>query len=95
MQTTSTLRQTLAAATQSGSLPNKDLDTGDDVRPGTYPLEDYAYADLLHRMTRDPSAPIPFGIKRDLLAYFSDLSKVKYIPVSYTHLDVYKRQTQP
>jgi hypothetical protein len=79
MQTTSTLRQTLAAATQSGSLPNKDLDTGDDVRPGTYPLEDYAYADLLHRMTRDPSAPIPFGIKRDLLAYFSDLSKVKYI----------------
>jgi len=29
--------------------------------------------------SRDPSAPIPFGIKRDLLAYFSDLSKVKYI----------------
>jgi hypothetical protein len=79
MLTTASLRQTLAQATQSGALPNKDLDTGDDVRPGTYPLEDYAYADLLHRMTRDPSAPIPFGIKRDLLAYFADLSKVKYI----------------
>jgi hypothetical protein len=30
-------------------------------------------------MTRDPASPIPFGIKRDLLAYFADLSKVKYI----------------
>jgi len=79
MLTTTTLRQTLAQATHSGTLPNKDLDTGDDVRPGTYPLEDYAYTDLLHRMTRDPSAPVPFGIKRDLLAYFSDLSKVRYI----------------
>jgi hypothetical protein len=49
------------------------------VYPGTYPLEDYAYADLLHRMTRDPASPIPFGIKRDLQAYFSDLAKVKYL----------------
>jgi uncharacterized protein (DUF433 family) len=79
MLTTTTLRQTIAAANHSGTLPNKDLDTGDDVRPGTYPLEDYAYADLLHRMTRDPSAPVPFGIKRDLLVYFADLSKVAYV----------------
>ena len=79
MLTTTTLRQTLAKATHSDGLPNKDLDTGDTVYPGTYPLEDYAYADLLHRMTRDPSSPIPFGIKRDLLAYFADMSKVKYI----------------
>jgi zinc dependent phospholipase C len=79
MLTTTTLRQTIAQATHSGTLPNKDLDTGDDVRPGTYPLEDYAYADLLHRMTRDPSAPVPFGIKRDLLAYFADPAQAKYI----------------
>jgi hypothetical protein len=79
MQTTGTLRQMLAQATHSGTLPNKDLDTGDVVYPGTYPLEDYAYADLLHRMTRDPSSPIPFGIKRDLLAYFADPAKAKYI----------------
>jgi len=25
------------------------------------------------------SSPIPFGIKRDLLAYFADLNQVKYI----------------
>ena len=79
MQTTGSLRQMLAQATHSGTLPNKDLDTGDIVYPGTYPLEDYAYADLLHRMTRDPSSPIPFGIKRDLQAYFADPAKAKYI----------------
>jgi hypothetical protein len=30
-------------------------------------------------MTSDPSQPVPFGIKQDLIAYFSDLSRVKYI----------------
>ena len=79
VHTAAVLRQTLANATTSGDLPNQDLDTGYDVRPGTYSLEDYTYADLLHQMTRDPASPIPFGIKRDLLAYFADLAKVKYI----------------
>jgi hypothetical protein len=79
MHTTEALRQTLAQATHSGGLPNKDLDTGDDVKPGTYSLEDVAYADLLHQMTSDPTQPIPWGIKHDLLEYFSDLSKVKYV----------------
>jgi hypothetical protein len=77
--TAAVLRQTLANATTSGDLPNQDLDTGLDVRPGTYSLEDYTYADLLHQMTRDPASPIPFGIKRDLLAYFADPAKAKYI----------------
>src|ERR1035438_6040327 len=53
--------------------------TGLDVFPGTYSLEDYTYADLLHRVTRTPSTPVPFGIKQDLLAYFSDLDRVKYL----------------
>jgi hypothetical protein len=79
MHTTSVFRQTLAAATKSDGLPNKDLDTGDMVYPGTYSLEDYTYAQLLHAMTRDPATPIPFGIKRDLLAYFSDTEKAKYL----------------
>jgi hypothetical protein len=72
-------RQTLAAATKSDGLPNKDLDTGDMVNPGTYSLEDYTYAELLHAMTRDPATPIPFGIKQDLLAYFADTEKAKYL----------------
>lgn len=79
MQTADTLRKTLAQATHTQGLANKDLDTGDLVYPGTYSLEDQAYADLLHQMTLNPSQPIPFGIKRDLNAYFSDLTKVKYI----------------
>jgi hypothetical protein len=77
--TASELRQRLNQATRSGTLPNKDLDTGDIVYPGTYSLEDYAYVDLLHQMALDPGSPVPFGIKRDLLAYFADTSKVKYI----------------
>lgn len=77
--TTSELRHRLDQATRSGTLPNKDLDTGDIVYPGTYSLEDYAYVDLLHQMTLDPGSPVPFGIKRDLLAYFADTSKVKYV----------------
>jgi hypothetical protein len=80
MHTEAVLRETLAQATHSGGgIGNKDLDTGDEVYPGTYSLEDYAYADLLHQMTSDPSQPIPWGIKHDLLIYFADLPKVKYI----------------
>lgn len=79
MHTADVLRASLAQATRSGTVPNKDLDTGDDVYPGTYSLEDYAYANLLHQMVSDPTQPIPFGIKRDLLTYFSDLTKVRYV----------------
>jgi hypothetical protein len=79
VRTADVLRQTLARATKSDGLPNLDLDTGDQVYPGTYSLEDYTYADLLHAMTRDPASPIPFGVKRDLLAYFADPSKAKYL----------------
>jgi hypothetical protein len=79
MHTEDVLRQTLARATQSDALPNLDLDTGDQVYPGTYSLEDYTYAQLLHQMTSDPTSPVPFGIKRDLLTYFADPAKAKYL----------------
>ena len=79
VKTTARLRAMLANATKTDGVPNEDLDTGLDVFPGTYSLEDYTYADLLHRVTRTPSSPIPFGIKQDLLAYFSDLDRVKYL----------------
>ena len=79
VKTADTLRQMLSNATTSDGLTNEDLDTGLKVLPGTYPLEDYTYADLLHQITRDPSTPIPFGIKRDLLAYFADPAAAIYI----------------
>jgi hypothetical protein len=52
--------------------PNRDLDTGLVVKPGGYRLTDETYAALLHRLTRDPSQPIPPGIKKDVQAYYSD-----------------------
>lgn len=54
-------------------LPNRDLDTGQIVKPGGYSLTDKTYAELLHRLTRDPNQQIPPGIKSDVLAYYSDL----------------------
>jgi hypothetical protein len=79
VKTADTLRQLLTHATTSDGLANEDLDTGDEIRPGTYRLCDLTYADLLHQVTRDPSTAIPFGIKRDLLAYFAEPDKVIYL----------------
>ena len=86
MLSTAALRQRLARFTPSAAgtstphpsrdprhpLPNRDLDTGRVVQPGGYPLTDSAYADLLHRLTRQPAQPIPPGIKEDIQAYYSN-----------------------
>ncbi len=53
-------------------LKNRDLDTGNVVQPGGYPLTDSTYADLLHALTRTPAQPIPPGIKEDVLAYYAN-----------------------
>jgi hypothetical protein len=53
-------------------LPNRDLDTGQTVKPGGYRLTDETYAELLHRLTLDPSKPIPPGIKMDIQGYYAD-----------------------
>ena len=79
VNTTAALRQLLAEATHAGDLPNKDLDTGDGIHPGNYSLCDYTFADLLHEITRHPATPVPFGIKRDLLAFFADPNKAVYL----------------
>lgn len=53
-------------------LPNRDLDTGNVVKPGGYPLTDKTYADLLHTLTRQPELAIPPGIKEDIKAYYAN-----------------------
>ncbi|HVN93838.1 MAG TPA: zinc dependent phospholipase C family protein [Terracidiphilus sp.] len=53
-------------------LPNRDLDTGKVVKPGGYRLTDETYAKLLHRLTRNPTQPIPPGIKSDIQAYYAN-----------------------
>lgn len=52
-------------------LPNRDLDTGHVVQPGGYRLTDKTYADLLHKLTRNPKQPIPPGIVLDIQAYYA------------------------
>jgi hypothetical protein len=54
-------------------LPNRDLDTGAVTRPGGYSLTDDTYAHLLHMLTKQPSLPIPPGIKEDIQAYYANL----------------------
>jgi len=53
-------------------LPNRDLDTGHVVQPGGYSLTDSTYADLLHRLTRVPTQPIPPGIKQDVQTFYAN-----------------------
>ena len=53
-------------------VPNRDLDTGSRVVPGGYPLTDQTYVELLARVTKDPTQPVPEGIKRDILDYYAD-----------------------
>jgi uncharacterized protein (DUF433 family) len=81
-QTTAALR-TLLANASSGSgqqaIPNKDLDTGDGIHPGNYRLCDLTFADLLHEIATHPATPVPFGIKRDLLAFFADPNQAVYL----------------
>ena len=69
----SSLRQQLDRLDQvAATLPNRDLDTGRMVAPGAYRLTDRTYARLLARITKDPSAVVPAGLERDLLAYYAD-----------------------
>jgi hypothetical protein len=70
-------------------LVNRDLDTGYPVRPSGYSLTDDTYATLLHRLTLTPNAPIPPGIRRDILAYYANLDlpfATKQDPAAWTAL---------
>ncbi|KAA6462004.1 hypothetical protein DYQ86_10260 [Acidobacteria bacterium AB60] len=53
-------------------LPNRDLDTGNEVHPGSYPLTDETYADLLRMLASQPNLTIPPGIKEDIQAYYAN-----------------------
>lgn len=53
-------------------LVDRDLDTGKPVVPGGYLLTDKTYAQLLARVTQVSTAPIPAGLKQDIIAYYAD-----------------------
>lgn len=73
--TMSALREVLATLRNPGqelALANRDLDTGGLEKPGTYRLTDQTYANLLHHITADPARHVPYGLKRDFVAYYRD-----------------------
>jgi hypothetical protein len=61
------------ATNRQHPLANRDLDTGLVVKPAGYSLTDQTYATLLHRLAAAPTAPVPPGIKEDILLYYADL----------------------
>jgi Zinc dependent phospholipase C len=52
------------------NLRNLDLDTGDAVSSGSYPLTDETYAKLLDHLTRHPERTLPAGIQANILAFY-------------------------
>ncbi len=42
------------------------------VKPGGYSLTDSTFANLLHMLTRQPTVPIPPGIKEEIEAYYAN-----------------------
>jgi Zinc dependent phospholipase C len=53
-------------------MANRDLDTGEVIRPGGYRLTDITYAKLLAMITKNPDNVVPFQLKHDLIAYYAD-----------------------
>lgn len=58
------------------ALPNRDLDTGARVKPGSYVLTDKTYARLLELVIKNqkanPAQGLPLGLKDNILAYYAD-----------------------
>ena len=74
-EATATLARVLArpgGVAGGGMLADRDLDTGAHVTPGGYPLTDRTYAELLERITKDPTKVVPAGLKEDILRYYAD-----------------------
>jgi hypothetical protein len=54
-------------------LTHIDLDTGDRVKRGDYPLADQTYAQLLARITSKPDRTITADLKRNIIDYYAGL----------------------
>jgi hypothetical protein len=53
-------------------IANRDLDTGQVVKPGAYPLADKTYERLLAKLTEYPTLRIPAQLKHDVENYYAD-----------------------
>lgn len=66
------LNKVKTSGQNSLTLANLDLDTGEITKPGTYPLTDQTYENLLHRLTSKPERIIPPHLKQNIDAYFAN-----------------------
>ncbi|MGA7291102.1 MAG: zinc dependent phospholipase C family protein [Terriglobales bacterium] len=57
-------------------LANIDLDTGNHVKRGEYPLADATYAQLLERLTSKPDRVIPASTKQNLMTYYGTTAAI-------------------
>jgi hypothetical protein len=74
-RTVDTFTRLLQQSNAAGSFPaiaNLDLDTGDGVKRGDYPLADRTYDQLLERLTTQLERPIPASLKRNILEYYAE-----------------------
>lgn len=53
-------------------LPDRDLDTGHEIRLGSYRLTDQTYAKLLRQLTSQPGRPVPFRLQHNILRFYAD-----------------------
>ena len=70
-----TFRALLQKSTAAGgvlTIANLDLDTGNAIQRGDYPLADRTYGQLLDRLTSRTERRIPGALKRNILAYYED-----------------------
>lgn len=56
----------------SSYLPNRDLDTGNTVKPGGYKLTDETYAKFLGQLSKQPMQTVPIEVKEDIAHYYAD-----------------------
>jgi hypothetical protein len=71
--TTDSLRQILSHFDRiAQALPNRDLDTGAQVKPGGYHLTDETYAHLLAELTSKPTQTVPLRLQQDINDYYAD-----------------------
>jgi len=61
------------------NLPNLNLDTGSKIQPGTYFMQDEAYARLLSNLEREQFKQISPELRSDILTYFGGLSLPAHI----------------
>ncbi len=66
------LRQLMKNPRQPLNLPDRDLDTGNLVQPGSYRLTDKTYAELLTRLTAQPGRAVPVRLRQDISHYYAD-----------------------